>query len=66
MPSFYVSCMSCRRDFKVSKLKRGLCEKCRTDHEQDQDFDVYDEILTPADIHDAEYNGPNTVEVDDD
>ena len=66
MPSFYVSCMSCRRDFNVKKMKYGLCPKCRTDHNQDPDLGVYDEIMTPADMHDAEYNGPKMVEVDDD
>ena len=66
MPSFYVSCMSCRRDFNVKKMKFGLCPRCRTDHYQDHDADVYDEIMTPADRHDFEYNGPESDIVDDD
>lgn len=66
MASAYVSCVSCRRDFKTSKLKRGMCEKCRSDQDFGQDFDVHDQELSPADQHDAEYNGPRVVEMDDD
>ena len=65
MASFYVSCMSCRRDYNIKKMKYGLCPLCRTDHYQDPEVE-YDEIMTPADRHDFEYNGQESDIVDDD
>jgi len=46
-------------------MKYGLCPQCRTDHYQDAEVE-YDEIMTPADRHDFEYNGPESDVVDDD